>query len=55
VLDAASLRACGTSPSAIAHHYDISDEFFALWLGEDMVYSCALWESATAEDSLAAA
>jgi cyclopropane-fatty-acyl-phospholipid synthase len=55
VLDAASLRASGTSPWAIAHHYDISDEFFALWLGEDMVYSCALWESATAEHSLAAA
>jgi cyclopropane-fatty-acyl-phospholipid synthase len=53
VLDAASLRAFGTSPSAIAHHYDISDEFFALWLGEDMVYSCALWDAAIPEDSLA--
>jgi cyclopropane-fatty-acyl-phospholipid synthase len=43
VIDAASLRAAGTSPSAIAHHYDLSDEFFALWLGDDLVYSCALW------------
>jgi cyclopropane-fatty-acyl-phospholipid synthase len=53
VLDAASLRASGTSPSAIAHHYDVSDEFFALWLGEDMVYSCALWDGENPADSLA--
>ena len=41
-MDLATLRAAGTSPAAIAHHYDISDDFFALWLGEDRVYSCAL-------------
>jgi cyclopropane-fatty-acyl-phospholipid synthase len=52
VLDAASLRAAGTSPAAIAHHYDLSDDFFALWLGEDLVYSCALWEPADPHDSL---
>jgi cyclopropane-fatty-acyl-phospholipid synthase len=38
------VRAAGTSPAAIAHHYDLSDEFFRLWLGDDMVYSCGLWE-----------
>jgi cyclopropane-fatty-acyl-phospholipid synthase len=43
VIDAAVLRAAGTSPAAIARHYDLSDEFFALWLGDDLVYSCALW------------
>jgi cyclopropane-fatty-acyl-phospholipid synthase len=42
VIDVA-LREAGTSPSAIAHHYDLPDDFFALWLGEDLVYSCALW------------
>ena len=26
---------------AISHHYDVSDEFFALWLDPRMVYSCA--------------
>jgi len=22
-------------------HYDVSDEYFRLWLGDDLVYSCA--------------
>jgi len=39
----AALREAGTSPAAIAHHYDLSDDFFAIWLGENLVYSCALW------------
>ena len=26
---------------AIAFHYDVSNEFYRLWLGEQMVYSCA--------------
>jgi cyclopropane-fatty-acyl-phospholipid synthase len=38
-----ALREAGTSPAAIAHHYDLSDDFFAIWLGDDLVYSCALW------------
>ena len=28
---------------AVAHHYDVSNEFFALMLGESMTYSCAVW------------
>ena len=46
------LAALGTSPGAIMHHYDLSDDFFRLWLGPDMVYSCGWWE---AGDSLARA
>ena len=46
------LRAAGTSPAAIAHHYDLSDEFFALWLGPDLVYSCALWAPGRPLDAL---
>jgi cyclopropane-fatty-acyl-phospholipid synthase len=34
----------GASPGAIAAHYDLSDEFFRLVLGPDMVYSCALFD-----------
>ncbi len=37
-------RSAGTSPAAIAHHYDLPPGFFATWLGEDLVYSCAMWE-----------
>jgi len=28
---------------AVRHHYDVSNEFFALFLDESMTYSCALW------------
>jgi cyclopropane-fatty-acyl-phospholipid synthase len=35
---------------AIAFHYDVSNNFYRLWLDEQMVYSCAYFEST--EDSL---
>ena len=28
---------------AVRHHYDLPPEFFALWLGDHLTYSCALW------------
>ncbi|MGY1689131.1 class I SAM-dependent methyltransferase [Geodermatophilus sp. SYSU D01105] len=31
--------------AAISHHYDLSNDFYALVLGPSMVYSCAVWES----------
>jgi cyclopropane-fatty-acyl-phospholipid synthase len=49
------LAAMGTSSRAIMHHYDLSDEFFRIWLGNDMVYSCGLWDAADGHDSLARA
>ncbi|WP_093714072.1 SAM-dependent methyltransferase [Actinacidiphila alni] len=30
--------------AAIAHHYDVGNDFYALILGSSMVYSCAVWE-----------
>jgi cyclopropane-fatty-acyl-phospholipid synthase len=30
---------------AIAYHYDLSNEFFALWLDPTMAYSCAVFDS----------
>jgi len=39
----------GASSEAIRAHYDLSDEFFALFLDPEMVYSCAIWET---DDSL---
>ncbi|QJR11117.1 putative fatty acid methyltransferase [Usitatibacter rugosus] len=38
---------------AIAHHYDVSNEFYALWLDSRMVYSCAYFHSES--DTLAQA
>src|SRR5438045_2453411 len=32
--------------SAVRHHYDVSNDFFALWLDRRMVYSCAYFEQA---------
>ena len=43
MITADALRAAGTSPAAIAQHYDLPHDFFALWLGDERVYSCALW------------
>jgi cyclopropane-fatty-acyl-phospholipid synthase len=32
---------------AVRHHYDVSNEFFALFLDRSMTYSCALFEEGT--------
>ena len=37
------------SRSNVAHHYDLSNDFYRLWLDEDMQYSCAYWPDAVAE------
>src|SRR6202023_1384338 len=29
---------------AISYHYDVSNDFYALWLDKQMVYSCAYFE-----------
>lgn len=50
-----ALRASGSSPAAIRRHYDLSEDFFALWLGPELVYSCALWDPADPQDTLATA
>jgi cyclopropane-fatty-acyl-phospholipid synthase len=40
---------------AVRHHYDVSNEFFALFLDRSMTYSCALFSRAPVPDSLEAA
>ncbi len=37
-----------TARQNIAEHYDLSNDFFALWLDESMMYSAAKWECADA-------
>ncbi|MBL0922979.1 MAG: class I SAM-dependent methyltransferase [Sphingomonadaceae bacterium] len=34
------------SRANVAHHYDLSNDFYRLWLDEDMQYSCAYWSEA---------
>ena len=41
---------CQNDVDSIAFHYDVSNEFYKLWLDENMVYSCAYFE--TFEQSL---
>jgi cyclopropane-fatty-acyl-phospholipid synthase len=36
-----SLHSRGRDAEAIAHHYDVSNDFYRLFLGETMTYSCA--------------
>ncbi len=31
--------------AAIAHHYDVSNDFYALWLDQRMIYSCAYFRT----------
>lgn len=45
----------GASQEAIERHYDLGDDFFRLWLGTDLIYSCAWWEEGEGPDCLAAA
>ena len=40
----------GASAAAIQHHYDLGNDFFALWLDPSRTYSCALWDGG--DDSL---
>ena len=42
-----------TDRKAIEYHYDVSNEFYSMWLDERMVYSCAYFR--TGEEDLAAA
>ncbi len=34
-----------TDAEAIRYHYDVSNDFYRLWLDENMVYSCAYFEN----------
>jgi cyclopropane-fatty-acyl-phospholipid synthase len=37
------IMAMGATPADLARHYDIGTAFHALWLAENLGYSCALW------------
>lgn len=43
----------GASAAAIQHHYDVGNDFYALWLDPTRSYSCALWDGR--DDTLLAA
>ena len=47
---AGRLHSLGRDREVIQHHYDVSNEFYRLFLGPTMVYSCAYFDSE--EDSL---
>jgi cyclopropane-fatty-acyl-phospholipid synthase len=37
------LNSLANSRANVAHHYDLSNDFYRQWLDEDMQYSCAYW------------
>ncbi len=37
------LNSRANSRSNVAHHYDLSNDFYRQWLDDDMQYSCAYW------------
>ena len=43
--DALSAHTKTENHAAVAFHYDVSNEFYALWLDKSMVYSCAYFEN----------
>ncbi len=45
----------GASPEAIRHHYDVGNDFYALWLDRTRSYSCALWKEGETDGDLEAA
>jgi cyclopropane-fatty-acyl-phospholipid synthase len=53
MLSAADITALGASAQAIAHHYDVGDDFFRLWLDPSMTYTAGLYDRP--EDDLATA
>lgn len=42
-MSATNSVATGASAEAIQHHYDVGNQFYALWLDPQMTYSSALW------------
>ncbi|MDH4583979.1 methyltransferase domain-containing protein [Pseudomonas sp. BN415] len=36
-----------TDAAAVSYHYDLSNDFYALWLDPEMVYSCAYYPTGT--------
>jgi cyclopropane-fatty-acyl-phospholipid synthase len=47
-----SLATRGGSAAAIQHHYDVSNEFYALWLDPSLTYSCGFWDEPNLDDNL---
>lgn len=42
----------GASPAEIQAHYDVSNDFYQLWLDPQLIYSAALWDPAQPDASL---
>jgi cyclopropane-fatty-acyl-phospholipid synthase len=42
------MNSLAASRANVAHHYDLSNDFYRLWLDADMQYSCAYWTESVA-------
>lgn len=50
-INKAAVKNPGAGVKAIQHHYDVSNDFYRLWLDRHMVYSCAFWGQEDTLDS----
>jgi len=46
------VKKLGASSEAIEHHYDLSNEFYQLWLDTTMTYTCAMWNQSNNDETL---
>jgi cyclopropane-fatty-acyl-phospholipid synthase len=42
----------GGSAAAIQHHYDVSNEFYAIWLDSSLTYSAGFWDDPILDNDL---
>jgi len=42
---AAGIRSLKRQKDDVAHHYDVGNDFFRLWLDQSLTYSCAYFRS----------
>lgn len=52
-LPSLKLRTKNSDAKAIAYHYDVSNEFYKLWLDRQMIYSCAYFRTGDEDLDLA--
>jgi cyclopropane-fatty-acyl-phospholipid synthase len=48
-VEGAPVTTAGASPVAVASHYDVSNDFYRLWLGPTMMYSSGAWPPETVD------
>ncbi len=46
-----TIATVGTSAADIEYHYDVGNDFYQLWLDQDLTYTAALWDGIEGDES----